>query len=338
MSMRSKSHGMALAMVLMCLSIMSVMIYGISQMISSQQRSASNYVDMKMAENYARAAIFDAESRVYYFDLENQMESPPITCKDAVSALGGQDASKYIGANCLSLRRGWRLQHLQDGSNLIANGNTCNYGDAKNKGFCFNNSLSIGGGLDTVFNSDIAWQPWKDTSNDSSKVTAPCSNTYTREDVPLIDDKKLRSSIEYPVNDVRNCASPRYIIEPINLDFRGHYGELIDTIGEAENTYENDKLIQKNDAVIILYKMNESSSLAYQENTNNPPPLIPSARLYRITAVAFGHNGNTRVMLQEVIAVSNFVPNAFEYRDTSQKDTEDNFAFRVQRISTRWIN
>ncbi|RTK97634.1 MAG: hypothetical protein EKK64_00980 [Neisseriaceae bacterium] len=337
MQMRYKNQGMALAMVLMCLSIMSVMVYGVSQMISSQQRSASNYVDMKIAENYARAAIFDAESRVYFFDLENQMESPPISCIDAVKALGG-DSSKYAGSNCLSLRRGWRLQHLQNGTNIIPNGVRCNQGDAKNKGFCFNNRLSTGNLFNTTFDSDIAWQPWKISGSTSTELKKPCSNTYTRTEIPWIDDGDSRYSIEYPINDPRNCANPRYIIEPINLDFRGHYGQLTDTIGGTENTYENDKLIQKNDAAITLYKMNESSSLVYQENTEPSSPLIPSARLYRITAVAFGHNGNTRVTLQEVIAVSNFVPNAFEYRDTDKRDTADNFAFRIQRISTRWIN
>ena len=82
--------------------------------------------------------------------------------------------------------------------------------------------------------------------------------------------------------------------------------------------------------------MSESRSLAYNEGgVEASIPLIPSARLYRLTVVAFGHNGNTRVMVQEIIAVSNFTPDAFEKRES--KDTEDNFAYRIQRISTTWI-
>ena len=302
---QQKNSGMVLAMVLMCLSIMTVLIYGLSQMTASQQRSASNYVDMKIAENYAKAASFDAESHAYIFDLDNQLESPLISCGDAVKALGGTP-SDYLGANCLSLRRGWKLQNLNDGSN----------------------NLSLTAGVnDIVFDSDMAWHPWAESGG-----VAPCK-TYSR-DTPLwIDDKDSNYSISYPINDKNVCAMPRYMIEPINLDFRGTH---VTAPPIMNVTYESDVLVQKNNAKFTLYKMSESRSLAYNEGgVEASIPLIPSARLYRLTVVAFGHNGNTRVMVQEIIAVSNFTPDAFEKRES--KDTEDNFAYRIQRISTTWI-
>lgn len=323
---QQKNSGMVLAMVLMCLSIMTVLIYGLSQMTASQQRSASNYVDMKIAENYAKAALFDAESHAYIFDLDNQLESPLISCGDAVKALGGTP-SDYLGANCLSLRRGWKLQNLNDGSNILTNGATCNNGGS-NKGICFNNNLSLTAGVnDIVFDSDMAWHPWAESGG-----VAPCK-TYSR-DIPLwIDDKDSNYSISYPINDKNVCAMPRYMIEPINLDFRGTH---VTAPPIMNVTYESDVLVQKNNAKFTLYKMSESRSLAYNEGgVEASIPLIPSARLYRLTVVAFGHNGNTRVMVQEIIAVSNFTPDAFEKRES--KDTEDNFAYRIQRISTTWI-
>ena len=59
---------------------------------------------------------------------------------------------------------------------------------------------------------------------------------------------------------------------------------------------------------------------------------ILSPILYRITVVAFGRNGDTKVTLQELVLINNY--------DSDLRfngDIATNLAQRIIRISTRWI-
>lgn len=305
--------GMILAIVLLCISIMVLMIYVLSQIVVNQQKSTNNYEDIKIAENYAKAAMFAAESRVYYFDagqyataglsvsndLTKNLESPTASCCNANSG------------NILS-RRLLTLKNMSGSVDLTTLGQTCNAGNAY-RGICYK---TIGYGTSIVSsggNSDQSWQPWTLSSNGTVK---PCS-TYTATSIPMIDDSTYRYSWRYSTGNASLCSDPRMIVEPINLDFHGNYA-----LSGTAPVYESDTLTQNNLAAITLY----------QVNTATGSMTILSPRLYRITVVAFGRNGDTKVTLQELVLINNYDS---DLRFSS--DDATNLAQRIIRVSTRWL-
>jgi Tfp pilus assembly protein PilX len=312
--MKSKRQdGMILAIVLLCVSIMVLMIYVLSQIVVNQQKSTNNYADIKIAENYAKAAMFEAESRVYYFDagqytmaglsvsndLTKNLESPTATC------------CNVSNGNILA-RRLLVLKNMSGSVDLTTLGQTCNTGNAY-KGICYK---TIGYGtaiVATSGNSDQSWQPWTLSINGTVK---PCS-TYTATSIPMIEDSTYRYSWRYSTGNSSLCSDPRMIVEPISLDFHGNYA-----LSGTSPVYESDTLTQNNLANITLYQVNTDSGV----NT------ILSPRLYRITVVAFGRNGDTKVTLQELVLINNY--------DSDLRfsgDIATNLAQRIIRISTRWI-
>lgn len=326
--MKNKSTGAVLAIVLMCLSVMLVMIYVLAQSVTTQQKTIVNAVDVKLAENYAKEAMLYAEGQLYYFESINQLENPPVSCEDAAKSLSGN----HNGASCLMLRRAWQLQHINATINLIDVGNYCGYGATKSlHGFCYRPSSS---GI--RYDSDLSWQPWLMTSDGAHPASAPCSS-YLGNPL-LIDDASSRYSMLYNANNKLLCTNPRIMIEPINLDYRGSYARVV----ENRQTWESDTITQANGATMTTYMSQES--LDYRYHTDGAPANfdyerlpIASPRLYRITAVAFGRSGLTRVVLQEVVMITTDSGNPHpEYRRLAN-DSPENLAYRIVRISTRWL-
>lgn len=335
--MKKSQQGVVLAIVLITLSVMLVMVYVLSQIVTSQQKSTTNYADIKLAENYARMAMFKAEESAFYFDLNNSMESPNISCTEAARKLSNNSSQKYERADCLGIRRGWQLKNLKIGTNknLIDNGDICNKGDELYKGFCYkqidikNPSLNV---AEHTFDSDQSWMPWTVNLGSTDK---PCDSYMvprsSPNDIPSIDDKNSAYSIIYSANNKSLCTNPRYIIEPINLNYRGNY-----SLTGGDPKYESDILTQVNGAKITVYKADAGKNVSYDSmggTTVESGVIIPSGRLYRLTVVAFGRNGNTRVVLQEVIMINNFSTNELRL----PIDTVSNKAYRIVRISTRWL-
>jgi len=313
--MKSKSqNGMILAIVLLCVSIMVLMIYVLSQIVVNQQKATHNYADIKLAETYAKSAMFAAESRVYYFDAGQYSLAGISVSNDTTKNLESPTASccnLSSSANIL-VRRIAVLKNMPGSVDLTSLGQTCNSANAY-KGICYK---TIGLGTTIVAsnsNSDQAWQPWTVTTNG---VIKPCTS-YTASSVPMIDDSSYRYSWRYVTGDSSLCTDPRMIVEPISLDFHGNYA-----LGSGSPIYESDTLTQSNGAKINLYKVDTTSNLV----------AIYSPRIYRITVVAFGKNGDTKVTLQELVLINNY--------DSDLRfsgDTASNLTQRIIRISTRWI-
>lgn len=334
--MKKSQQGVVLAIVLITLSVMLVMVYVLSQIVTSQQKSTTNYADIKLAENYARMAMFKAEESAFYFDLNNSMESPNISCDLAANQVGGSKA-RYVDADCLGIRRGWQLKHLKVGTNkdLIDNGEgSCHDGDSTYQGFCYKSiSIADNNAAEHTFNSDQSWTPW--TVNLGSTVK-PCDSYMvprsSANSIPSIDDKDSHYSIMYSANNVSLCTNPRYIIEPININYRGNYSLIGD-----DPKCESDIFTQINGAKITVYKADAGKNVSYDNSmgstTVESGVIIPSGRLYRLTVVAFGRNGNTRVVLQEIIMINNFSTNELRL----PMDTFTNKSYRIVRISTRWL-
>lgn len=317
-------RGSVLAIVLLCLSVMLVMIYVLAQVVMTQQKSTVNYADIKLAENYARAAMYQAEKRVYK-EIGERIENPSITCEDSVRLLSGN----HNGASCLMLRRGAILKKFgNDMTDITAKGETCNSGEnSVYRGYCYKPSGNSG----VIYNSDQTWRPWELTGG-----VKPC-DSYSSTPVPLIDDKRSRYSIPYDANDKSLCANPRYMIEPINLDFRGKYVKRTDALGG-----ESDVFIQNNLASMNTYNIDEALNYNYDSNDNQFPSKnnltmlkIISPTLYRITVVAFGKSGDTKVTLQEIVMIDDYTSNTVYPRISD--DTSKNEAYRIVRVSTRWI-
>lgn len=326
--MRNKQTGAVLAIVLMCLSVMLIMIYVLAQSVTTQQKATVNYNDMKLAENYAKEALLYGEGQLYYFESEFQLENPPIKCEDAAKNLSGS----HNGASCLMLRRAWQLQHLDSSINLNDTGKLCGYGAInKLRGICYRP-------LDSSirYDSDLSWRPWL-LDSESSPATQPCSSYLGK--VLLIDDATSRYSISYDVNNKLLCTNPRIMIEPINLDYHGNYVRVV----ESWRTWESDTFTQANGAIMTTYMLKESLDYRYHDGESvasfdyDRLPIL-SPRLYRITAVAFGRSGLTRVALQEIVMITTDSGNPRpEYRRLSN-DSPDNLAYRIVRISTKRLN
>lgn len=302
-------RGAVLAIVLLSISVMAMMMYVLSQIIVNQQRSVNNYADIKLAENYARTAMLSAESRVYYFD-SGQYSMAGISIAD--NTLYNFESSTAsccsVGVGSEAYRRYLLLKNMA--GDVAVSGVNCNSATSF-KGICYsqiNSSL----GTSINYNSDQAWQPWL---IESSGTVKPCSS-YSKNDVPLIDDKTYRYSWRYVTNDTRLCTDPRMMVEPINLAYRGSY--------RVESGVESDYMRQANGAVMTTYK---------EDGVNS----IPSARLYRITVVAFGRNGDTKVTLQETILINNYAGNTASKMRVAGESAV-NLSNRIVRLSTHWLN
>ncbi len=306
--MIKNNRGSALAIVLLSISIMAMMMYVLSQVVIDQQKSINNYEDIKIAENYAKSALLSAESRVYYFDAGKyslavtgvsdntnyNAESPTATC---CKASKGSDI----------YRRYLLMKHTNSNIDLINNGLTCNSVNSF-KGICYSLINSVTGNI-ANYNSDSSWQPWLASVSGTVK---PC-NSYSNTTVPMIDDKTYRYSWRYITNDSRLCTDPRMIVEPINLAYRGSFR----MVGSIESDY----IIQSSGAQLTTYKENNGSISNF------------SPRLYRITVVSFGRNGDTKVTLQEVVMINNFNNDL-----RISGDSLSNLSNRIVRLSTRWLN
>lgn len=305
-------EGMILAIVLLCISIMVLMIYVLSQIVVNQQKSTNNYADIKIAENYAKAAMFAAESRVYYFDAGQYALASINVNDDLTKNMESSTANCCNASNGSTItRRLLVLKNMSGSVDLTTLGQTCNTGNAY-KGICYK---AIGYGSSIVAsnsNSDQSWQPWTLTA---TGVVKPC-NTYTTTSIPMIDDSTYRYSWRYSTGNTSLCSDPRMIVEPVSLDFHGNYGLSGSPVNEL------DTLTQNNLASITLYQVDTSSNVV----------TIASPRLYRITVVAFGKNGDTKVTLQELVLINNY--------DSDLRFSGDdvtNLTHRIIRISTRWV-
>lgn len=308
-----RQEGMILAIVLLCVSIMVLMIYVLSQIVVNQQKSTNNYADIERAENYAKAAMFAAESRVYYFDAGQYASAGLSVSNDSTKNFESPTAACCnSGSGSIITRRVSVLKNMPGSVDLTALGQTCNVGNAY-KGICYK---AIGYGTTIVAsnsNSDQSWKPWTLTP---SGVVKPCS-TYNSTNIPMIDDSTYRYSWRYSTSDSSLCSDPRMIVEPISLDYHGKYA-----LSGGSPVYESDTLIQNNLSSITLYKV----------DTSNNNVLILSPRLYRITVVAFGRNGDTKVTLQELVLINNYNSNL-----RFDGDSSGNLTHRIIRVSTRWL-
>lgn len=304
-------QGYILSMVLLLFSVIIIMTYALSHTLITQQKSVNNYEDMKLAQNYAYEAMMYAESYTYQFDLKHNLESPNISNMVAANGLFA-NVNNVIGANCTHLRRAYVFS---------THAGVSSYDDKLcENGVCFKNSHL------SPFNSEHSWEPWTILSSSTYKARAPCdSYIYHKQnnEIPLVDDRNNRYSIPYIVNDKKLCANPRFIIEPINLDFRGVY-----EIELNNNEYDISYFIFQKKSM-VLYKANKDADVSYPKCDS---AIINSARLYRITVVAYGKSGDTRALLQEVVLINNYDENL-----RISDDRKDNMQNRIIRLSTKWI-
>jgi Tfp pilus assembly protein PilX len=255
-----KYTGAALVLVIIVLAVMAILVVSLNQVIISQQRSVSNANDLELAQNYARIAMLDAESKVNAFDQNSGMET----------SSGQPESSNYAK---------WRYDNIigkSGGSfNIVTAGATCNATlGTPRQGWCYQ-------AADTVsYNSNQSFTPWEVTNPAAVK---PCNSYNQSGDVPLIDDATSRYSIQVNLGDSQVCANPRYLLEPINLDFRG--------------------MVSNRTSSNLTFSINQVSNQDITSFKVTNGNFIQSARLYRITVRAFGRNGNTRVTFQEYVAV-----------------------------------
>lgn len=237
----SKQNGTALAMTLMALALMVILVLTMNKLGASYAKSTSNSSDYDLAQNYAKSAMLAAENTALAFDNAAALQVP-------------------AGAGTLVARRNTILSN--GAFDIQTNGATCNMSaGGVRQGWCYQ---SAGVGSDFAQNTNFF--PWTLTAAD---LTAPC-NSYTASsgNLPILDDKTNRLGITFNTNDSSLCVQPRYIIEPISLNY----------VGGGAN------IIQGNGATLVI-------------------DTLQSARVYRITVRAFGRNGDTRVTLQEYVAI-----------------------------------
>lgn len=347
--MMKKTQGSVLAIVLISISIMLLMIYVLAQLTTSQQKSSANYMDMKLAENYARIALLHAESQTYAFDLQqNYLESMPttLTCDSAANDLSHVftditpfDSLKQV-ANCANIWRIWTIN--RNNPKFLEDGVKCNSGNPDLVGVCYKRI----GAQDYTFNSDYSWHPWEESIPAGTSASKPC-NTFTDSNLTMLDANDSSASNAKPlfakeVNIYSSsvCANPRFMIEPINLDFRGTYSAAYkESDGVQEYTFESDVFIQRNNnintAQMLMYKMNTESNTIYGSGRERVPA-VNSVRLYRITAKGYGRNGDTRAILQEIIMIDGFDDDSHHPR-VLLNDHPQNLAYRIVRLSIRWI-
>jgi type IV pilus assembly protein PilX len=231
--------GFVLAIILVFLSMILGLLYSLNQLILSQNRSFSNYIDREVGLNYAKLALLDAESAAYNMDLANDLEHAADS-QCGTSTQFSRANNRYLILSCANSNK-----------NLVAAGKQCNYG-AKYCGWCYAPVF------DGSYREDPNWRPWEEQALLSPKVRIPCPS-YIQfshagiKQIPWIDILKSPYARSYTGGDGVLCAAPRYIVEIIDLDYN--------------------------------------------------VAMLKSARLYRITARAFGKNGNTRITLQEYLAV-----------------------------------
>lgn len=243
----TKQTGTALAMTLMALALMVILVLTMNKLGASYAKSTSNSSDYDLAQNYARAAILAAENTALAFDNAAALQVP-------------------AGVGTLVARRNTVLSN--GAFDIQTNGATCNMSaGGVRQGWCYQSA-----GVGSDFAQSSSFFPWTFTSSDSVK---PC-NSYSMVSgvlLSILDDRTNSFAIAYNSGDTSLCAQPRYIIEPISLNYLG---------GEGGGTI----IRQANNAV--------------------PAPVIDvaqSPRVYRITVRAFGRNGDTRVTLQEYVAI-----------------------------------
>lgn len=270
--------GSALAIVLFVLIIMLLLAVTLNQIMIGQLRAVNNSGDVFVAQNYARLALLDAESTVYNFDVAKGLESMSVTERNTAV------------------------------TNAMPASGTCNA-----NGWCYK-SIAIG----ALRNSDPAWQPWVLSENAGASLF-PCSSYTVSKNgsnnaIPLMDEKSsmLTAANLYNTGDSFLCSQPRYIMEVLQLDFRGYIPS-----GHVAGAIE-----QNNGRFMISFIDNGSITTR-------------SARLYRVTVRAFGKNGDTRALLQEVLAVAE----SSNSRSITGDDTTANIpAHNIMVISTRWLN
>jgi Tfp pilus assembly protein PilX len=290
------NRGSALALVLLTLIMLLMLIVGLNQNLLSQQKSSANYADSLLAKNYAQMALLDAEHQVLEFDLNSGMEQPVI----GGSGFGANDSwpsRRYYGI----------LARVGGVYNIVDDGISCNHnGTIITKGWCYKQMVN-----DLNYSSNQSWQPWKLTELRNNAL--PC-NSYTASEsdgitlIPYIDEANdLLNAKLFNTGNNNLCAQPRYYLEPVNLNF----------IGRQSSGSERGQLTQTNGANIIMYDNNAN---------------VPTARIYRITVRAFGKNGNTRVTLQEYVALSGY--NSFPRLNN---DSANNKSYRLIRLSSRWL-
>jgi len=158
------------------------------------------------------------------------------------------------------------------------------------------------GGTGWCYSTDLTWQPWLQTSSSNN---LPC-NSYSVSINP--NDSNALPWIDQATGNFNTfntgltlCAQPRYIMELVNPSYTGRQ-----VLGQ-----QHGQLTQINGATIRMYD-NDAGGRA--------------ARLYRITVRAFGRNGNTRVTLQEYVAIVGPV-----------LSTATDVRMRIIPISLRWL-
>lgn len=350
--MMRKAQGSVLAIVLISISIMLLMIYVLAQLTTSQQKSSSNYMDMKLAENYARIALLQAESQAYMFDLRmNNLESMSTIvasngetrCDNAAKKISllftdisPFDSLKKV-ASCQNILRIGEITN--NFPNFVTDGSKCNSGNPSLVGVCYKRIDK----KDYTFNSDYTWHPWEESVPASvTSASKPC-NTYSDKNLTMLDANDSTNSNAKPlfarevnVYSASICANPRFIIEPINFDFRGKYIDSYkESDGVQDHTFESDLFTQLNGTTMLMYKMNTESNTVYGSEVESDPN-VNSVRLYRITAKGYGRNGDSRAILQEIIMIDGF-DNDNSYPRVKYHDHPQNLAYRIVRLSIRWI-
>lgn len=268
------ARGSALAIVLFVLVIMLLLAVTLNQIMIGQLRAVNNSNDVLLAQNYARLALLNAEATVYNFDIARGFEANSVDSRNTILT-AAMPASDSCNAS------GWCYKSIAYGS---------------------------------IRNSDPAWQPWT-LSESGSLSDFPCSSytvskNGTKNSLPLID-KKLTTAPVYDTGDSSLCAQPRYIMEPLQLDFRGQIAA-----GQVDPVQG------------LIAQNNRTSIRTFQSNDAGQR----SARVYRITVRAFGKNGDTRVTLQETVAIMQ------NSQNRNVGDTVNIPAHNIIPLSVRWLN
>jgi Tfp pilus assembly protein PilX len=205
--------------------------------------------------------------------------------------------------------------------NIITNGSVCNINGTTIKGWCYSAIPN-----DPLSNSNPAWRPWESAENAGTSLL-PCgsytpSKTGSVNNVPLIDEKSTFVAAHvFDSGDTSLCSQPRYIMEPLNFAFAGNIRKGQSVESNLGNVFQN------NGESFLMYRRNESAIT------------VSYARLYRITVRAFGRNGDTRVTLQEVVAIANNSVSRYS-KDSAANCTISNNcpAHDIIPLSVRWIS
>ncbi len=251
----TKQSGGALAITLLSLAMMIVLVLAMNKVVLVQQRSSANYADYELARSYAKLALLDAEETVFNYDQARNFDNTN----------SPQALNRYTAISSST-------------ANIVTNGANCNL-SSTNKGWCY-----ISSGANKNYIESANFIPWEMTSSSSVK---PCNNyTLNTTNVPIMDDQSSRYTIPFNTNDTSICVQPRYIIEPLNLDYRARF--------ESDATYIYGKVMQVNSADLTVFRYRKSNAAVE----------LGSPRLYRITVRAFGKSGDTRVTLQEYLIIN----------------------------------